>query len=115
MPVKVNIIDEAAINALPSREVEIPDKCPGCGADLTEPEAIREGGFVWYSSPCYIAKDGAGTIAGASEDVIESDGFEESFDAGTIVVGYLCHACDLDLAKSFDKNAGPRPEPKAVG
>ena len=76
---------------LPAVEVEIPDACPYCGADLTNPGCtIREAGFVWYSSPAYIAKDESG-------DSIECNGFQESFDDTTMRVGYLCNECDGDL------------------
>jgi hypothetical protein len=95
MPVKVHVIDEAQFVSLPTREVEIPDTCPHCQADLTQSGALREGGFVWYSSPCYIDKGASGTAE--EGDAIECDGFEECFDNGTAHVGYLCDACDADL------------------
>lgn len=98
MPVKVNIVDEEAIRKLPTREVEIPDTCPHCGADLTDPgSAIREAGFVWYSSPAFIEK--AEPKHGRLEDSLECDGFEESFDGTTMRVGYLCNACDSALTE----------------
>jgi hypothetical protein len=119
MPVKVHVIDEAQFMSLPTREVEIPDTCPHCGADLTESGALREGGFVWYSSPSYIEKADGKAIP---EDVIESDGFEECFDAGTAHVGYMCNACDADLTAPHEadpeQERGPdciAPDPLATG
>lgn len=97
MPVKTKIVDPRFdMNLIPHIEVEIPDTCPHCGADLTEAGCtIREAGFVWYSSPAFIDK--AAPEYGRTEDAIECDGFEESFDNSTLRTGYLCNACDKPL------------------
>jgi hypothetical protein len=92
MPVKVTLTKIP--QDLPTVEVEIPDNCPYCGADLTDPgSTICEAGFVWYSSPAYINK----ATAQQPKDAIECDGFQESFDETTMHVGYLCNECDGDL------------------
>lgn len=92
MPVKVQILVSGVLNNLPTREIEIPDACPYCGADLASPGCtIREAGFVWYSSPAFINK-----VEGEA-DSIEADGFQASFDETTMRVGYLCNECDGDL------------------
>jgi hypothetical protein len=96
MPVKVTI---TKIPEKPSAiEVEIPDACPYCGTDLTDlansSTTIREAGFVWYSSPAYIAK---ADQQHQMQDAIECDGFVESFDETTMRTSYLCNECDGDL------------------
>jgi hypothetical protein len=100
MPVKVHIVDEQAVQKLPTREVEIPDTCPGCGADLTDAgddSLIVEAGFVYYSAHQNIVK-GAET-----SDFLDGNGsFEECFDAGTMHTGFMCNACEYDLT-------GPKP------
>ena len=97
MPVKVTVVDEGALRDLPSHEVEIPDKCPHCGSDLTGGSAVQEAGFVYYSSSGWIEK--ADPAHGRTEDDLDFSGsFEEHFDAGTIHTGYLCNACDGILA-----------------
>ena len=97
MPVKAKIIDpKFNTHTIPTVEIEIPDTCPCCGADLTDPgSTIREAGFVWYSSPAFINK----ATREGDTDSIEADGFEESFDDTTMRVGYLCNECDGDLTE----------------
>ena len=50
MPAKVKI----STVTVTEREIEIPDKCPECKADLTKVDSVRESGYVAFSSCSYI-------------------------------------------------------------
>ena len=87
--IKVTVVSEAAIQALPSREVEIPDTCPQCGADLTQPGAVQEQGYVWYYCDGHVDNQ-IGRFDGEGSS-------EERFDSQTPIVAYVCTGCDHDL------------------
>ena len=96
MPIRVEIVDEATIITLPTKTVEISDKCQFCGADLTQPGAIIEVGYVYYCSHGRIQK--ADPEHGLSQDTLDCNGsFKENFNDVTKHVGYMCNVCNTIL------------------
>jgi hypothetical protein len=107
MPAKMSVINEDAIKKIRDVEIVIPDTCPNCGTDLTQPNAVQENGWVFYCSHGGIQK--AAPDHGRLTDNLECDGsFEECFDAGTMHTEYLCNACDCSLVSL------PRARKRAV-
>jgi hypothetical protein len=86
MPAKVTI----SIVGVTTIEIEIPDKCPECGADLTETESIRETGYVAYSSPGHIEKD-------PRQVAIQCE--NETDFADSMITRHECLACSHTLAE----------------
>jgi hypothetical protein len=72
---------------LKERVVDIPIKCPHCGADLTEEGALT----VWeYQAQNYHARV---EVRNNEEDVIDTGDMNEGADI-FYVTGYKCSACD---------------------
>jgi hypothetical protein len=86
---------------LPTRDVEIPDACPKCGADLTQRGAMYELSYVFAHADCHV--DPSSPTAGPEvEDSTESD-FGEM-----IRLGYACQACAHDLTAESAHVTGMR-------
>jgi len=84
MPAKVKIAEITVTET----EVEVPDECPECKADLKDHGAIRESGYVAYFVYCHVDK---GETQG--EDENETD-FSDS-----MVTRYECVGCSRVLAE----------------
>ena len=93
MPIKVDICqyDPATI---PKIEVELPDRCPECDADLTQEGAIVEGAFIWSTQHCNLDASASPPVSLTYSDA-NQDQPEESH-----VVSYICDACDHVLAET---------------
>ena len=84
MPAKVTVTTVTTTE----RQVEIPDRCPGCGTDLTETQSIRESGYVAFSSYCHVDGD----------EVRAEDEFDHDF-ADSMRTRYECLSCSHVLAE----------------
>ena len=97
MPITVTIAKYDPCT-IPEVDIEIPDKCPGCGADLTAEGAIMEGQFLWSAQHCNIDTSEQPPVRleyHSSKDNSES----------CVVVGYTCDACGYNLTSR--PGAGP--------
>jgi hypothetical protein len=84
MPSKVHVYSVK----IESREVELPDNCPNCGALLTESGAISIGQYSWTEQRAAI-DPGNGLLYGDCDD-----------SAGEILAtAYACRGCLHTLAK----------------
>jgi hypothetical protein len=89
MPIKIELEKITTTKV----EAELPDECPNCGADFTDPEELnlREDGYTAGSQNCCISDDG--------EHLDEYDAGDFYYEAG-IVTGYRCACCDHVLAST---------------
>ena len=71
---------------LPVREIEIPDVCPKCSADLTERGSICENSYVFALASCHVDPS-APTTGPECEDETDTH-----FD-NMIRIGYACQSC----------------------
>jgi hypothetical protein len=81
-------------------EVELPEKCPGCGADFRSGDLLREVNYIDRSYRTKIV-DRDGT------SVVEING--DDFGGGDvlIVTGYECFDCDYSLTGQCDPEQVP--------
>ena len=79
---------------IPKIEVELPDRCPECAADLTQEGAIVEGAFIWSSQHCNLDTSESPPVS-LNYSEANQDQPEESH-----VVSYICDACDHVLVET---------------
>ena len=93
MPIKVDICqyDPATI---PKVEVELPDRCPECDADLTQQCAIVEGSFIWSTQHCNLDASESPPVS------LDYSGANQDQPEESHVVCYNCDACDHVLAET---------------
>lgn len=75
---------------IPTREVEIPDACPNCRADLTQRGAICANSYVFALAVCHVNPT----------DPTEGPEVEYETEAASgeiLCFGYACQACEHDL------------------
>jgi hypothetical protein len=73
-------------------EVDLPDECPRCHADLTEPGSLFEDSLMGSQISCYRTKD-----------AIAYDGLREHIPDIDLVVGYRCVKCAAVIVSTEEK------------
>ena len=86
MKVTLDIIPEDAIK---QREVDLPDRCPECDADLHEFGALRDVCWTSTTSACHIAGD----------EVLEYEGESEEYYEAQYTVDFECTSCGNSILK----------------
>jgi transcription initiation factor IIE alpha subunit len=85
MKVTLDIIPEDAIK---QREVELPDRCPECNADLHEFGALRDICWTSTTSACHI-----------EDDTLEYEGESEEYYEAQYTVDFECTSCGKSILK----------------
>lgn len=88
MPIQITVTEVPS--KLVTRDVIIPDKCPKCGADLTQVDALSANRYRLILTPCHIESP-------HREAWIEYDDGDKDEDTDELLVGFACNNCELDL------------------
>ena len=76
--------------AVSAATAELPERCPHCGADLTQPVSLRECGWLSEERPCQLV---------ASELGVHPENYEmpTTFNECVLVTGFRCAGCNTML------------------